>query len=233
MCWHLASAESPLENVKKESKSGFSLVELLVVIGIISVFLVLAASMFKGVGQGESRQAVRSLLLAGLNNAQTRAVASGEPVALVMTPYDQGLDRQLGRSFTLFEVRQDDVTGDFEAGRQMRRWATLPGRFIFSKGNTVSAGGQNAFDQPAVVSISVRDEQSAGKRTVSMPAIIFGPSGNVIWPAGEAELELHLTEGAVEGGVAVGTGNELNDWRMREVIVVGRQTGRARYLQTD
>lgn len=201
--------------------------------GIMAALLVLGASLFSGLGKGESRQAVRSLLLAGLNNAQTRALSSGEPVALVMTPYDQGRNGQLGRSFTLYEVRQDEVTKEFVAGKQLRRWAELPGRFIFSKGGTVSSSGQNAFDQPAVVRITVLDEKSEGRRAIDMPAIIFGGTGSVLWPAGEGELELHVTEGSVEAGLAVATGEELNDWRKREVILVGRQTGRARYLQTN
>lgn len=214
------------------SEKGFTLVEVLVVMAIMAVMLVLGASLFRGMGEGESRQAVQSLILAGLNNAQTRALASGEPVALVMTPYEQGREGQLGRSFTLFEVRKDDVTDDFVAGRQLRRWAQLPGRFIFSKGETVSESGQNAFDQPPVVSISVRDSSSGAGRVIEMPAIIFGGSGSVIWPAGAGELEVHLSEGSIQGGLAVGTGRALEDWRQREVILVGRQTGRARYLQT-
>lgn len=216
----------------KSSRKGFSLVEVLVVMAIMAAMLVLGVSLFGGMGKSEGREAVRNLLLAGLNNAQTRALASGEPVAFVMTPYEQGLEDRLGRSFTLYEVRQDEVTGSFEAGRQLRRWADLPRRFIFSKGTTVSDGGQNAFDQPPVVTIEVREAQQGGRRTVEMPAIVFGGSGSVIWPAGEGELELHLTEGAVQTGVAVGTGDEANDWRKREVILIGRQTGRARYLQT-
>ncbi|MDQ8192043.1 pilus assembly FimT family protein [Roseibacillus persicicus] len=219
--------------MKKRAKTGFTLIEVLVVMGIMAVFLVMGAFLFQGAGKSESRDAVRSLLLAGLNNAQTRALSSGEPVAMVMTPYDQGLEDRLGRAFTLFEVRQDDVTGDFIAGKQLRRWADLPGRFIFSKGGTVSDSGQNAFDQEAVVTISVRDDNSPQKRSVEMPAIIFGSTGSVIWPSGEAELELHVGEGTVQNGVAVGTGADNNDWRKREVIIIGRQTGRARYLQTQ
>lgn len=214
-------------------KKGFTLVEVLVVMGIMAVLLVMGAYLFRGTGKGESREAVRSLLLGGLNNTQTRALASGEPVAMVMTPYDEGIEDRLGRSFTIFEVRQDDVTGDFIAGKQLRRWAELPGRFIFSKGDTVSSSGQNAFDQDPVVTIRVRDDNSQGERSIEMPAIIFGGSGSVIWPSGEAELELHVGEGKVQNGVAVATGSENNDWRKREVIIIGRQTGRARYLQTQ
>ena len=216
----------------KGERPGFSLVELIVVMGIIVAVMVVGVSLFKQTGQGESREAARSLILAGLNNAQTRALASGESVAMVMTPYEQGRADELGRSFTLFEVRQDDVTGEFVAGQQLRRWVQLPGRVIFSKGDTVSTEGQNAFDQSPVVSILVRDEEDAGKRTVAMPAIIFGGAGNVVWPAGGAELELHLTEGSVTDGARIGNGSEGEDWTQREVFIIGRQTGRARYLKT-
>lgn len=218
--------------VKKTKNSGFSLVELLTVVGIMSVLLVMGTVLFRGVGQGETRESARTLLLAGLNNAQSRALATGQPVAMVMTPYDEGRENELGKSFTLFEVRQDDVTGDFEAGQQLRRWSLLPGRFIFSTGETVSSSGQNAFDQAPVVSISVKDDQFS-RRVVQMPAIIFGGDGRVVWPAGEAELEVHLSEGTVENGLAIATGNDLDDWRQREVFVIGRQTGRVRYLQTN
>lgn len=219
--------------VKRVAKNGFSLTELLVVMGIMAVLLVLGVSLFRNMGRGQSQQAVRSLLLAGLNNAQTRALSSGEPVAMVMTPYDTGREDQLGRSFTLFEVREDDVTGEYVAGKQLRRWAPLPGRFIFSKGLTVSGGGQNAYDQPPVVSIEVSDGRTANKATVEMPAIIFGGTGSVVWPAGDAELELHAMEGAVIDGRVAAAGEASFNWRKREVIVIGRQTGRARFLQTQ
>ena len=232
MCWHRSCAVSALRQVKKNRKRGISLVEVIVVMAIVSALLLMGAVLFSGVGKSEGREAVRSLLLAGLNNAQTRALSSGEPVALVMTPYEEGREGQLGRSFTLFEVTKDEVTGDFVAGRQLRRWSVLPGRFIFSKGGTVSDAGQNAFDQSPVVNVSILEEKSEGRRAIDMPAIVFGATGNVVWPQGEGELELHVTEGAVETGMAVGTGGELNDWRQREVFMIGRQTGRARYLQT-
>lgn len=214
-------------------RKGFSLVELLVVMGIMVILIVMGATLFRGVGRGEGQEAVRSLVLAGLNNAQSRALTSGEPVALVMTPYEEGRLGQLGRSFTIFEVRRDDVTGDFVAGRQLRRWAVLPGRFIFSKGSTVSDTGQNAYNQPNVVSVSIREGNAQGKRSIEMPAVIFGGAGNVIWPAGEAELELHMMEGKVVDGIATATSVQEQEWQKREVIVVGRQTGRARYLQTQ
>ena len=217
----------------RTKKKGFSLVELLVAMGIMATLLILGTSLFKQVGQGKSREAVRALILAGLNTAHSRALASGRPVAFVMTPYDQGRESELGRSFTLYEVRQDEVTGEFEAGEQLRRWALLPGRFIFSEGDTVSGGGQNAFNQSPVVSISVRDDARGQRRDVQMPAIIFGDTGRVIWPSGSAELELHLTEGAVTGGVAVAASDGLGDWTKRDIFVIGRQTGRARYLQTQ
>ena len=219
--------------MKTLSRKGFSLVELLVVMSIMAILLVLGASLFRGVGRGESREAVRSLILGGLNNAQTRAVSSGEPVAMVMMPYEEGRVDQLGRAFTLFEVTQDDVTGTFTAGKQLRRWATLPGRFVFSKGLTVSDSGQNAFDQPDVVSVSIREGNGAGKGSVEMPAIIFGGSGNVLWPSGEAELELHLMEGKIVNGKVTATNVGNEEWQKREVFIIGRQTGRARYLQTQ
>ncbi|MBK1833319.1 pilus assembly FimT family protein [Roseibacillus ishigakijimensis] len=218
--------------MKKSRYQGFSLIEIIVVMGIMALLLVLGTALFRGVGRGEGREAVRSLVLGGLNNAQSRALSTGEPVALVMTPYDQGREDQLGRSFTLFEVRQDEVTGQFEAGQQLRRWAMLPERFIFSKGSTATAGGQNAYDQSNVVRIVVQDSKEGGRRTVEMPAIIFGSSGRVIWPTGEGELELHIGEGKVQNGIALATGADNNDWRKREVFLIGRQTGRARYLET-
>ena len=87
--------------VKKSSRNGFSLVELIVVMGIMVILLVMGTALFKSVGRGESREAVRSLVLGGLTNAQTRAVSSGEAVAMVMMPYEEGRVDQLGRSFTL------------------------------------------------------------------------------------------------------------------------------------
>ncbi len=212
-------------------QKGFTLVEVIVVMGIMAMFLVFGASLFKGIGGGESRDAVRNLILEGLTNAQTRALSSGQPVAFVMTPYEEGRVDQLGKSFTVFEVRQDDVTGAFTTGKQLRRWTKLPGRFIFSECNPVSTSGQNAFVESRVVSIPIKSENTKRSQVISAPAIVFGAAGNVIWPSGGGELELHIGEGVIQTGVVMGGTDKKEDWQKREIFVIGRQTGRARLLQ--
>lgn len=201
--------------------------------GIMAMLLVMGAALFSNAGQGEGRQAVRSLVSGLLINAQNKALTSGEPVAVVMMPYESGREDQLGRAFTVFEVRQDDATGNFIAGRQERRWIELPNRFIFSKGDPLSRGGQNAFHQPPVVQVTVPNPKTSGRSIAEMPAIIFGPSGNVIWPAGSGELELHIGEGVIRNGLAVATGESATNYNQLEIFVIGRQTGRARILETE
>ena len=218
--------------VMSKRNKAFSLVELIAVMGVIVLLLALGTGLYRQTENATSRKAVRSLLLGGLNTARTRALATGESVAFVMTPYEQGRENHFGRGFSLFEVKQDEVTREFEAGTQLRRWSLFPGRFIFSKGTTMSSGGQNAFDQSGVLTVNVRDGNGGQTLRVEMPAIIFGPSGNVIWPTGGGELELQLTEGSVDSGIAVATRDGQDNWRLREVCIVGRQTGRARFIET-
>lgn len=206
---------------------------MLVVMGIMAMLLIMGAGMFSSAGQSESRQAVRSLVTGVLSNAQSKALTTGEPVAVVMMPYESGREDQLGRAFTVFEVRQDEATGRFIAGDQQRRWVELPGRFIFSKGEPVTGAGQNGFNQPPIVEVTVPSPQSSGTSTAEMPAIIFGANGNVIWPAGSGELELHIAEGVVRNGDAVATGVNENDYSKQELFVIGRQTGRVRLVETE
>lgn len=201
--------------------------------GIMAMLLVMGAGLFASAGQGEGRQAVRSLVTGVLTNAQNRALTSGEPVAVVMMPYESGREDQLGRALTVFEVRQDEATGTFIAGQQERRWIELPSRFIFAKDDPISTGGQNAFNQPPIVEVPVPNPQGTGRSTAEMPAIIFGPSGNVIWPAGSGELELHIEEGVVRNGSAVATKEAATNYNHLEIFVIGRQTGRARILELE
>jgi hypothetical protein len=201
--------------------------------GIMGLLLALGAGIFSSAGRGQSRQAVRSLVTGVLTNAQNRALTAGEPRAVVMMPYETGREGQLGRALTVFEVRQDEATDTFIAGRQLRRWIELPGRFIFSKSGPVTGEGQNGFDQPPIVEVTVPDPRSEGTLKVAMPAIIFGDSGRVIWPAGSGELELQLSEGVIVDGVAVATGEQEQDARQREIFIIGRQTGRARLVEME
>lgn len=233
MYWHGTKAV-PVSNVlKKRSQKGFSLIELLVVMAIMASLLVLGASVLGGMGGSQSRQGARSMTMGVLTNAQNQALTTGEPVAVVMVPYNQGRPELLGRAYAVFEVRQDDATGDYTAGEQLQKWMSLPGRFIFSQANTVSAQGQNAFNQPPVVEVPLRDPNSGAVGSFLAPAIIFGGSGNVVWPGGGGELELHLEEGVIRNGQATATTAASRDWQMREVFIIGRQTGRTRLLKTQ
>ncbi|MDP0489618.1 MAG: hypothetical protein Q7Q71_01040 [Verrucomicrobiota bacterium JB023] len=207
------------------------MVELLAVISIATVFLVMGASLMQATGKGESRQAVRNLVTGNFNFARTRAISFGEPVAVVMIPYEEGVDGDRGKAMTVYSVRYDEASGSYEANEQLRRWTKLPGRMIFSKASPVSSGGDNAFDQPAVVAVNIRVEGHKDMRQVTAPAVIFGETGAVEWPGGSGQLELHLGEGSVQGGVAVGSAS-IEDWTKNEVFVIGRQTGRVRYLRT-
>ncbi|MEM9080099.1 MAG: prepilin-type N-terminal cleavage/methylation domain-containing protein [Verrucomicrobiota bacterium] len=214
-------------------KQGFSLVELLTVMGVIATLLVVSAAWVGRTGDAESRRAARSLILGALNYARTAALSSGEPVAMVMMPYERGQEGQLGRAFAVFEVNQDEATGSYSAERQLKRWQELPGRMIFTKGSPVASGGQNAFDQNPILSVQVKNPDSGLTSEVTMPAIVFGATGSVAWPGGGGELELHLGEGTVKTGVVMAASADTNDWRKHEVFVVGRQTGRVRYLRTE
>lgn len=197
------------------------------------MLLVAGAAIMVGAGRGEERQASRSLILATLNNARTRALTSGKPFAVAMAPYNQGREDFLGKALTIFEVREDEATDSWEVEKQLRRWVILPGRMIFSKGSTVNEGAQNAFTESPVLDVDMRIPGTAGRGLVEMPAIIFGSSGNVVWPQGSGELELHLSEGSVQPNLQVVTVDQGNEWQKREVFIIGRQTGRARYLRTQ
>lgn len=202
-------------------------------IGVMSLLLVAGAAVMVGAGRGEERQASRSLILAALTNARTRALTSGEPYGVALAPYEAGREDFLGKALSIFQVREDEATDGWQVEKQTRRWVVLPGRMIFSKGATVNQGAQNAFTEPPVLEVTMRIPGSAEGGTVEMPAIIFGSSGNVVWPQGSGELELHLSEGSVQPNQKVITDDQLNEWQKREVFIVGRQTGRARYLRTQ
>ena len=95
-----------------------------------------------------------------------------------------------------------------------------PGVSFSLKGARCRIRGQNAYNEPNVVSVAVRDRKCpGGKQSIEMPAIIFGGTGSVIWPAGDGELELHLMEGKVVDGVVTGTSVQADEWQKREVIM--------------
>ncbi len=239
MCWHESSLRKGSDNMKSHSQSaglaplrGFSLVELLVVVALLSVLLVFGTTLFRNMGQAEGRTGGRDMVLAALSSAQIEAISSGKPVAFAMMPYQQGRPEQQGRAFATFQLRRDAVTGDYSVEEQTSRWRQLPPRVIFSEGVVMNEGSLNPFPEDEIIEVDVRTLDGT-RMSVAAAAIVFGADGGVEWPSSSGDLEVQLDEGEVRDGNLVYARSQLADWSKREVIVIGRQTGRARYVDTQ
>jgi prepilin-type N-terminal cleavage/methylation domain-containing protein len=205
----------------------FTLLELLVVIGIISILLVAVVPAVNSLSKSSGRKSAVKMLLGGLEQARFQAIKDGRAAYVVFAaqPVDgitgisktDVVDRYFYHSFAVFE---DDASGNKV---QLTPWKTFPTGV--SMRTEISFSGANnakwASDDFAFT--------PAGTQPQKFPFIKFNANGEVDLPAvggsGVSAIALSLFEGYVVGKNEKSTTKANKD----ETINLARLTGRAEY----
>jgi len=226
----------------REARDGFSLVEILVVSGVIGLLLALTVPGL--VAFTPSRKSAIHEVSGFLENARSRAMAS--QTEMIVAFADGNFPGEGAyRSYALFQVEgANEDPPDERPLRQLTPWRSLPPGMVFGHGSHFEAPGGTAFR--TLFEVPVRRDfplppvnPGGDGGTAALPSLHFGPDGGVRFPAFADADALHL--GVVEGFYSTerrapeltatrpginGTGTYANG----ECLGIGFYTGRSRIL---
>jgi prepilin-type N-terminal cleavage/methylation domain-containing protein len=216
---------------KTSPHSAFTLLELLVVIGIISVLLVAIVPAVNSLSKSSGRKAAVSNFLTTLEQARSQAIKDGRStyVGLAAQPTggttgitDQNvISRYFYHAYAIFE---DDPSDSTKPKVQVTPWKLLPtGISLRTEISFPSASGTTN----AVWSSTDLAFTPAGASTQKFPFLEFDATGALIAPAGAniGPILFRLFEGSVAGTTEHPTTAANKD----EVISIAPVTGRATY----
>ncbi len=226
---------SPLQE-RTRRLPGFSLIELLAIMAIISILLVAAVPIFSN-SSNAARQASRELVKAHLQQARSHAVSTGRATAVAIP---QMATTDLGaRALGLFEVQKNQTTNEFEVAKALdasgnptasdsppiQRWETLPGNFSF-----IQAAEINAAASSSTLMDTTADLDTNFRQQISCHAIVFGPSGQIVYPVNNPPIRIAFAQTTRRGNQIVVTQNN-DDQPIFEMLEVNRLTGRTREVR--
>ncbi|WP_411826657.1 Tfp pilus assembly protein FimT/FimU [Luteolibacter sp. AS25] len=210
-------------------RPAFSLLEILVVLGIIAVLLAAASPVFTN-KSGNARQASREIIKAHLQQARAHAIATGNATAVVI-PTAASDDTMGAAALTLIEVTNesgsylpmaaDPEDPDSDDVAALQRWETLPGNIRFVTSSLISIQNGTIADQAESFSVPYR------KTDVDCHYLVFSPNGQIVYPSGNLNMAI---------AQAVNTAGSLkitqrNDGKaVFDLFQVNRLTGRTRFI---
>ena len=209
--------------------SAFTLVELLVVIGIISILLVAVIPAVTSLSKSSGRKAAVSNLLGAIEQARAQAIKDGQATYVVFPTFNAGatqaiLDRYNYKSYALFE----DDPANPTTPKQLTAWKTLP----------TSVSLRSAISSPPWETAAFIFTPLNATQTQTFPYLKFNASGEVESPPNPAppnppSVSIAIFEGYVNGGTEVITGKKdaSGNPLATESISVARLTGRATSTQ--
>lgn len=207
----------------------FSLIELLVVMGIISLLLIAAIPIFAN-NSNSARNSSREIIKGHLQQARAHAIASGNATALAFPIL--GSDSDLGaRAITLVEVENSTgkylpLQGSDGQARQIQRFGKLAGCFHFLSSSQISTA------QPTILESGYALSLSAKVRITECRAIIFAPNGQIIQPPPGTPIAVAIGQAAMRKGALVLTDRKGNSPAFH-LLQINRLTGKAKSYRTE
>jgi prepilin-type N-terminal cleavage/methylation domain-containing protein len=201
---------------------GFTLLELLVVMGIILIALAALVPAVTSLSKSGGRRAALNSLLGGIEQARAEAIKSSQATYVVFPAFTSGtqstLDRYNYRSYAIFE---DDAANPGNV-KQLTDWKSFP------TGVALRAAGTAALSNladPATLSPPVAFSFPPDASAAPFKCFKFNSNGEVQAPAGN--VLLCIFEGYVNSGSEVATTKDGSNPSAVEYLMVSQFTGRA------
>ena len=202
---------------------GFTLLELLVVMGIIAMMLVALVPAVTSLSKSGGRRAARDSLLGGIEQARAEAIKSGQATYVVFPMFSNGmqstLDRYNYRSYAIFE---DNAASPGNV-KQLTDWKSFPAGVALRAAGTAALS--NLAD-PATLIPPVTFTFNPDTSATPFRCFKFNSNGEVQAPA--ANVLLAVFEGYVNNGSEVATTKDgSGNPSAVEYLTVSQFTGRA------
>ena len=179
---------------QRSKRSAFTLVELLVVVGIIATLLVLVVPAFTGLGRGQSMRSSVAQLRSTLALARQWAITRNEKTYVIFP--DDGATYNPARNAAM-ALRSYAVWA--ERSGYISEWRYLPPGIVFDA-NEPAANNLFNTTTDRVFPVSF---PSNGSPASTMYCIAFTPNGRLN-QAGGTTLRLYLREGWVDANTNTG-----------------------------
>jgi prepilin-type N-terminal cleavage/methylation domain-containing protein len=205
-------------------RDAFTLLELIIVLGIIAMMLLALVPAVTSLSKAGGRRAARDSLLGGIEQARAEAIKSGQATYVVFPTFTSGtqstLDRYNYRSYAIFE----DNAANPGNVKQLTDWKSLP------SGVALRAAGIAALSNladPATLTPAVTFSFAPDTSAAPFRCVKFNSNGQVQTPA--ANVLLAIFEGYVSSGNEVATGPKdgTGNPYATEYLMVSQFTGRA------
>jgi type II secretory pathway pseudopilin PulG len=205
---------------RPSSETAFTLLELLLVMGIIIIALAALVPAVTSLSKSGGRRAARNSLLGGIEQARAEAIKSSQATYVVFPAFTSGaqstLDRYNYRSYAIFE---DDAANPGNV-KQLTDWKPFP------TGVALRKAGIDALPDPATLTPPVAFSFAPDISAAPLKCLKFNSNGEVEAPAGN--VLLGIFEGYVNGGTEVATTKDGNgNPSAVEYLMVSQFTGRA------
>ena len=212
----------------------FTLVEMLVVMGIIAILLATLLPALKGLSQGLGRHGAVNTLLGTLDRARMMAISDGQCTYVVFASTSTSLKPELrGHAYAIYEDH-DNVSFTPE---QRTAWTQLPNTLVFEGANgngvypSIMSLTPGSSDPSFPVSASALASGTTGPVKLQLPYWKFDATGAVTQQAAN-HLRVLIFPGYIDptsgNEVATQSGGNTNSSLLEE-IDINQATGRAKY----
>lgn len=191
---------------------GYTIVEMLVVVGIIAVLLSMTVPAIQGLARSSGRRAAVNTVMAVFDQARALALSQRRPSYVVFGTELTMTDDTRFKSVAIFQDQTDATIPPV----MVSKWISLPQGICFKNVN------------PSFVSAPTKSF-TCGSTTRTLPYVKFNSTGSVLEPTNPALLQVLFFQGfTATNGTQIST-NSQQASIPQEKITVSFYTGRAKF----
>jgi type II secretory pathway pseudopilin PulG len=209
---------NPTRCVNGMVTNGFSLIELLAVMGVMIILMGLVVPAVSSIGKASSLNAGGALVTGLINAARQNSLTNNAMTALVIVT-DPSLDAQY-RMFTMLEAlpRADGQALTSSDWQQISKWETLSPGIVVDNNAPLQSGSSGSISPPFPAQLSYGNHPISPNQ---LEFLVFYPDGSISSPN---PATIKLVEGYYSKGSSLPlyTGGPANCYQMTVLNATGR-----------